>query len=274
MESRTLETARRPHQDPRLRGRRAARRSLFLPRRRRPAAGRPVPRGARAALPRRRAAAARLRGLGRRRQPAHDARRDALGLRRGRRPRPRAADRRRPLDGRHDRRRDGGALPARRARASRCSRRPVSGSTRTRSRTCSPLLPFELPALLFHDVALRREADDRRTADGGRRAGQGRSTSPRCSQRFEDSAFLQAFLLDQARRLGTRRQAAVPDPRARPRRAPLPRARAKTLLVWGESDRLIRSGLRRRLPASPARTPSSCASRRPATWRPTSSPTR
>ena len=57
-------------------------------------------------------------------------------------------------------------------------------------------------------------------------------------QRFEDSSFLQAFLLDQARRLGTAGKLLFPIPE-RGLAERLYRVTAKTLLVWGESDRLI-----------------------------------
>jgi pimeloyl-ACP methyl ester carboxylesterase len=98
-------------------------------------------------------------------------------------------------------------------------------------------LPFELPALLFHDQALGTKL-----LTGGL-LGEGGSAANAVDfaallQRFEDASFLQKFLLDQARRLGTAGKILFPIPE-RGLSERLYRVTAKTVLVWGESDRLI-----------------------------------
>ncbi|MBL6954840.1 MAG: alpha/beta fold hydrolase [Alphaproteobacteria bacterium] len=81
-------------------------------------------------------------------------------------------------------------------------------------------LPFELPELLFHDVAL----------------GEKLMTS---GLDLDDPAFLSAFLVINARRLGMAGKLLFPIPdRGLSRR--LHRIKAKTLILWGESDRLIK----------------------------------
>jgi pimeloyl-ACP methyl ester carboxylesterase len=99
------------------------------------------------------------------------------------------------------------------------------------------LLPFEMPALLFHDPALGAKL-----MTGGLLM-QGGAPGPdldfaKLIQRFEDSAFLQRFLLDNARRLGTAGKILFPIPE-RGLAERLYRVTAETLIVWGESDRLI-----------------------------------
>jgi pimeloyl-ACP methyl ester carboxylesterase len=99
------------------------------------------------------------------------------------------------------------------------------------------LLPFELPALLFHDPALGAKL-----MTGGLLAAGG-ALGPDLDfaalvQRFEDSEFLQRFLLDQARRLGTAGKIAFPIPE-RGLAERLYRVRAKTVLIWGEADRMV-----------------------------------
>lgn len=80
-------------------------------------------------------------------------------------------------------------------------------------------LPFELPELLFHDVAL----GEKLLAAG---------------MDLEDPAFLADFLVIRARRLGMAGKLLFPIPdRGLSRR--LHRIKAKTLILWGESDRLI-----------------------------------
>ncbi len=81
-------------------------------------------------------------------------------------------------------------------------------------------LPFELPALLFHDVAL----------------GESLMTA---GLDLEDPEFLAAFLITSARRLGMAGKLLFPIP-DRGLRLRLYRIKAKTLIVWGESDRLIK----------------------------------
>ena len=80
-------------------------------------------------------------------------------------------------------------------------------------------LPFELPALLFHDAAV----------------GQKLLTS---GLDMEDPKFLQQFLVMNARRLGTAGKILFPIPdRGLVQR--LYRIAAKTLIVWGREDALI-----------------------------------
>ncbi|MDA1100332.1 MAG: alpha/beta fold hydrolase [Proteobacteria bacterium] len=80
-------------------------------------------------------------------------------------------------------------------------------------------LPFELPALLFHDVALGEQL---MTA----------------GLDLDDPDFLAEFLITSARRLGMAGKLLFPIPdRGLSRR--LHRIKAKTLILWGESDRLI-----------------------------------
>jgi len=81
-------------------------------------------------------------------------------------------------------------------------------------------LPFELPELLFHDTAL----GEKLLAAG---------------LDLDDPAFLADFLVIRARRLGMAGKLLFPIPdRGLSRR--LHRIKAKTLILWGESDRLIK----------------------------------
>lgn len=81
-------------------------------------------------------------------------------------------------------------------------------------------LPFELPELLFHDVAL----------------GESLMTA---GLDLDDPEFLSAFLITTARRLGMAGKLLFPIPdRGLSRR--LYRIKAKTLILWGASDRLIK----------------------------------
>ncbi|MFP6704578.1 MAG: alpha/beta fold hydrolase [Alphaproteobacteria bacterium] len=80
-------------------------------------------------------------------------------------------------------------------------------------------LPFELPELMFHDVAL----------------GESLLTA---GLDLEDPAFLSEFLIGNARRLGMAGKLLFPIPdRGLSRR--LHRVKARTLILWGASDRLI-----------------------------------
>jgi pimeloyl-ACP methyl ester carboxylesterase len=101
-------------------------------------------------------------------------------------------------------------------------------------------LPFELPALLFHDVAAgaRLLGGGMGPAGIGEAAGGGASDLAAALQRFEDSAFLQAFLIENARRLGMAGKLLFPIP-DRGLGERLYRVRARTTLVWGDSDRMI-----------------------------------
>ena len=81
-------------------------------------------------------------------------------------------------------------------------------------------LPFELPELLFHDVELGE-------------------TLMTAGLDLEDPAFLSEFLITSARRLGMAGKLLFPIPdRGLNRR--LYRIKAKTLILWGASDRLIK----------------------------------
>jgi pimeloyl-ACP methyl ester carboxylesterase len=98
-------------------------------------------------------------------------------------------------------------------------------------------LPFELPPLLFHDPAFGAKLMTGGLLMEGGAPGKDVDFAA-LIQRFEDSAFLQAFLLDQARRLGSAGKILFPIPE-RGLAERLYRVTAKTVLVWGESDRLI-----------------------------------
>ena len=80
-------------------------------------------------------------------------------------------------------------------------------------------LPFEMPALLFHDVE----------------AGRARMTA---GLALDDPKFLQAYLVTNARQLGMAGRLLFPIPE-RGLAQRLYRVKAKTVLVWGDSDRLI-----------------------------------
>lgn len=81
-------------------------------------------------------------------------------------------------------------------------------------------LPFELPELLFHDVAL----------------GESLLTA---GLDLEDPAFLSEFLIGNARRLGMAGKLLFPIPdRGLSRR--LHRIKARTLILWGANDRMIK----------------------------------
>lgn len=80
-------------------------------------------------------------------------------------------------------------------------------------------LPYEMPALLFHDAA----------------AGAAMMTAGR---NVEDPGFLQQYLVTNARQLGMAGRILFPVPE-RGLSTRLYRIRAKTLLVWGDSDRLV-----------------------------------
>lgn len=80
-------------------------------------------------------------------------------------------------------------------------------------------LPFELPELLFHDVELGKEL---MTA----------------GLDFGDPEFLKSFLVINARRLGTAGKILFPIPE-RGLSQRLYRIRARTKVIWGESDKLI-----------------------------------
>ena len=94
------------------------------------------------------------------------------------------------------------------------------------------LLPYELPRLLFHDPAAGAKL-----MTGGLEIREGDDFLS-IAARFEDTTFLQQFLLDNARRLGMAGKILFPIPE-RGLSERLYRVRAKTVLVWGESDRMI-----------------------------------
>jgi pimeloyl-ACP methyl ester carboxylesterase len=80
-------------------------------------------------------------------------------------------------------------------------------------------LPFEMPQLLFHDAE----------------AGAAILTAGR---NVEDPGFLQAYLVANARQLGMAGRILFPIPE-RGLHQRLYRIKAKTVIVWGDSDRLI-----------------------------------
>ncbi|HKV05356.1 MAG TPA: alpha/beta fold hydrolase [Candidatus Acidoferrales bacterium] len=81
------------------------------------------------------------------------------------------------------------------------------------------LLPYELPHYLFHDEAAGAKV---MTAGAD----------------LSDPAFLQAFLVQNARQLGAAGKILFPIP-DRGLASRLYRIQAKTLLIWGQSDKLI-----------------------------------
>lgn len=81
------------------------------------------------------------------------------------------------------------------------------------------LLPYQLPAFLFHDA----EA-------GGKLMTAGMD--------FSNLEFLKAFLIQNARQMGMAGKLLFPIP-DRGLRQRLYRIKAKTVLIWGESDKLI-----------------------------------
>ena len=81
------------------------------------------------------------------------------------------------------------------------------------------LLPFEMPALLFHDAV----------------AGAATMTAGR---NVEDAGFLQQYLVTNARQLGMAGRILFPIPE-RGLAQRLYRIRARTLIVWGDSDKMI-----------------------------------
>ena len=80
-------------------------------------------------------------------------------------------------------------------------------------------MPFELPKYLFHDEAA-----------GAKAIG--------ANIELTDPAFLQVFLVRNARQLGAAGKILFPIP-DRGLRDRLYRIKAKTLLIWGESDKLV-----------------------------------
>jgi pimeloyl-ACP methyl ester carboxylesterase len=81
------------------------------------------------------------------------------------------------------------------------------------------VMPYEMPELLFHDAA----------------AGAAMMTAGR---NVEDPGFLQAYLVTNARQLGMAGRILFPIPE-RGLAGRLYRIKAKTVLVWGDSDRLV-----------------------------------
>jgi len=81
------------------------------------------------------------------------------------------------------------------------------------------IMPYEMPELLFHDAA----------------AGAAMMTAGRD---VEDPAFLQQYLVTNARQLGMAGRILFPIPE-RGLAQRLYRIKAKTVIVWGDSDRLI-----------------------------------
>lgn len=81
------------------------------------------------------------------------------------------------------------------------------------------LLPFEMPGYLFHDPE----------------AG---ATLMTAGQNFDDPEFLKAYLIRNARQMGMAGKILFPVPE-RGLAERLYRVKARTVIVWGESDRLI-----------------------------------
>jgi pimeloyl-ACP methyl ester carboxylesterase len=81
------------------------------------------------------------------------------------------------------------------------------------------LLPFEMPALLFHDAAA-----------GAAMMSSGLS--------MEDPGFLQKYLVTNARQMGMAGRLLFPIP-DRGLRQRLYRIKARTTIIWGDSDKLI-----------------------------------
>jgi len=81
------------------------------------------------------------------------------------------------------------------------------------------MLPYQMPAVLFHDVEAGRKA---MTAGA----------------RMDDPEWLKGFLVTNARQLGMAGKLLFPIP-DRGLSERLYRIRARTALIWGESDRLI-----------------------------------
>jgi len=80
-------------------------------------------------------------------------------------------------------------------------------------------LPYEMPELLFHDAA----------------AGAAMMTAGR---NVEDPGFLQQYLVTNARQLGMAGRILFPIPE-RGLAGRLYRVKARTVIVWGDSDRLV-----------------------------------
>jgi pimeloyl-ACP methyl ester carboxylesterase len=80
-------------------------------------------------------------------------------------------------------------------------------------------MPYDMPGLLFHDAA----------------AGAAMMTAGR---NVEDPGFLQAYLVSNARQLGMAGRILFPIPE-RGLAQRLYRVKARTMLIWGDSDRLI-----------------------------------
>jgi pimeloyl-ACP methyl ester carboxylesterase len=80
-------------------------------------------------------------------------------------------------------------------------------------------LPYELPAIMFHDAV----------------AGEAMLTAGRS---VEDAGFLQAHLIENARQLGMAGRIMFPMPE-RGLADRLYRVSAKTVLVWGDSDKTV-----------------------------------
>lgn len=81
------------------------------------------------------------------------------------------------------------------------------------------VMPFELPKYLFHNEAAGAQAIG-------------------ANIELTDPAFLQTFLVRNARQLGAAGKILFPIPE-RGLKSRMYRIRAKTLLIWGESDRLV-----------------------------------
>ena len=94
-------------------------------------------------------------------------------------------------------------------------------------------LPFELPELLFSDPALGT-----RVISEGYDFGSNEEELVSFMTRFQDEAFLQEFLIKNARRMGTAGKILYPIPE-RGLHERLYRAKLPTVIVWGDADKLM-----------------------------------
>lgn len=93
-------------------------------------------------------------------------------------------------------------------------------------------LPFEMPELLFNDIERGTEL-----ITCGFDFGKSEAEMLSIMMRFQDTDFLQQFLIENARRFGTAGKILFPIPE-RGLSERLYRVKAPTVIVWGEADKL------------------------------------
>jgi pimeloyl-ACP methyl ester carboxylesterase len=93
-------------------------------------------------------------------------------------------------------------------------------------------LPYEMPELLFNDVELGAKLITQ-----GFDFGHSEDELMSIVLRFQDTEFLQQFLIDNARRLGTAGKILFPIPE-RGLAERLYRVKVPTVLVWGDADKV------------------------------------